>query len=74
MGFPMCLNLRKSLDKDQELVICDTNHEALERFQQQTRDEGPVRVVENGRQAVQAAVSHLNLDLENENINKLFNQ
>jgi len=57
MGYPMAVNLRSKLSADYALLICDVNHDAVHRFQTQMIDTGPVRIVSNGFEAVQQAVS-----------------
>lgn len=56
MGYPMARNLRKGLGADHTLLICDVDEAALDRFQSESADDGPVRVVANGFDAVQDAV------------------
>lgn len=56
MGYPMAKNLRKGLTPDHTLLICDVNKDAISRFQEETADQGPVRVVSSGFEAVQQAV------------------
>lgn len=56
MGYPMAKNLRKGLDNDRTLLICDVSKEAIERFQQETEGQGPVQVISNGFEAAKAAV------------------
>lgn len=56
MGYPMARNLRKGLSSDHTLLICDVNKDAIARFQEETADHGPVRVVASGFDAVQDAV------------------
>ncbi|OAA54572.1 3-hydroxyisobutyrate dehydrogenase [Niveomyces insectorum RCEF 264] len=55
MGFPMAKNLRAGLGPEKTLLVCDSNKEALDRFLEETKGQGPVRVVSNGFEAVQAA-------------------
>lgn len=52
----MAKNLRAGLSPEKTLLICDVNKEAIARFQDETAGKGPVRVVENGIEAVKAAV------------------
>lgn len=56
MGYPMAKNLRAGLGKETRLLICDVNAEALDRFIQEAEGMGPVNIVKNGSEAVQAAV------------------
>ena len=56
MGYPMAKNLRAGLSPDKTLLIYDVNKEAISRFQAETAGKGPVKVVENGIEAVKAAV------------------
>lgn len=56
MGYPMAKNLRAGLGQDRTLLICDVNKEAINRFQEETAGQGPVQVVENGAEAMKAAV------------------
>ncbi|KAI1452449.1 3-hydroxyisobutyrate dehydrogenase-like protein [Annulohypoxylon moriforme] len=55
MGYPMAKNLRKKIDRNQTLVICDVAKDALERFRSETREFGPVEIVANGYEALQSA-------------------
>ncbi|KAF2846207.1 3-hydroxyisobutyrate dehydrogenase-like protein [Plenodomus tracheiphilus IPT5] len=57
MGYPMALNLRKGLDSSHTLLICDVSIEALSRFQTDAQSKGPVKIVKNGFEAVQRAVT-----------------
>lgn len=57
MGYGMAVNLRSKLDKKQTLYICDTNKDAIHRFQQQMASHGPIEVVQSGAEAVKRAVS-----------------
>lgn len=56
MGYPMAKNLRAGLEPEKILLICDVNSEALSRFQEETKGQGPVRIVTNGFEAAKAAV------------------
>lgn len=56
MGYGMAVNLRKKLPKDVTLYICDVNDKAITRFQAETINEGPVRVVQNAFEAMNVAV------------------
>ena len=56
MGYPMAKNLRAGLSPDKTLLICDINAEALERFKEETKNQGPVEIVSNGFEAAKAAV------------------
>jgi len=58
MGYPMALNLRKGMEKDRTLFICDVSEEAIGRFQKETESQGPVKVVSNGWEAAKAAVCY----------------
>lgn len=57
MGFPMAINLRKKIGPNATILICDVSADAIEKFQSQTSNQGPVQVVKNGFEAVQKAVS-----------------
>ena len=57
MGYPMALNLRKGLGKEYTLLLCDVVPSAISKFQVDAEGLGPVQVVENGFEAVKAAVS-----------------
>jgi 3-hydroxyisobutyrate dehydrogenase len=57
MGYPMAINLRSKLGSQHTLLICDVNKDALARFQEVTSGQGPVKVVENGFEAVKESVS-----------------
>ena len=59
MGYGMALNLRSKLEKSQTLYICDANDEVIERFKAEVESLGPVKVVQNGAEAVNVAVSPL---------------
>lgn len=63
MGYPMALNLRKKIGSDYTILICDVVPAALEKFQNETADAGPVKVVNTGYEAVQAAVRLLCSDI-----------
>lgn len=45
------------------MVICDTQRSCLETFQTEMKGSGSIRVVENGYQAVQEAVSSPPMEL-----------
>jgi hypothetical protein len=66
MGFPMAINLRRKIGPSVTILICDVSAYAIERFQSQTDDQGPVQVVRNGFEAVQNAVSPWKLELGKE--------
>jgi len=55
MGYPMAVNLRKGLDKSHTLLICDVVPEAIQKFQSETANYGPVEVIKNGYEAIQKA-------------------
>ena len=55
-GLSYAENLRKKIDGDRTLIICDINQDAMERFQDQTRGLGPVKAVGTAREALQEAV------------------
>lgn len=57
MGYPMAVNLRSKMDPAHTLLICDVSEDVLSRYQTQMRENGPMEVVSNGYEAVQAAVS-----------------
>lgn len=57
MGYPMAVNLRSKMDPAHTLLICDVSDDALSKYQAQMQENGPVKVVSNGCEAVQAAVS-----------------
>jgi hypothetical protein len=57
MGYPMAVNLRNGLSPEYTLLICDVNKEAILRFQKQVAGKGPVKVINNGFEAANAAVS-----------------
>lgn len=56
MGYGMAINLRKRLDHDWTLCICDLNDAAIDRFMTETVDGGPVNVVKSASEAMQTAV------------------
>lgn len=56
MGYRMALNLRKKIGPDYTILICDVVPAALEKFQDETAKTGPIKVVQTGSEAVQAAV------------------
>lgn len=56
MGYPMALNLRKGLGPDYTLLVCDVVEAAISSFQDDAQGRGPVAVVKNGFEAVNAAV------------------
>jgi 3-hydroxyisobutyrate/3-hydroxypropionate dehydrogenase len=57
MGYPMAVNLRSKLGQDKTLLICDVSEEAIAKFQKQMEGKGPIKVVKNGFEAAQEAVS-----------------
>lgn len=59
MGYPMALNLQAGLGQDKTLLICDTNLEALDRFQAEARGTATVKIVSNGFEAAKAAVRNI---------------
>lgn len=56
MGYPMAVNLRTKMEKSQVLLISDISKSALQRFQEQMKDQGMVAIVDTGFDAVQKAV------------------
>jgi 3-hydroxyisobutyrate/3-hydroxypropionate dehydrogenase len=57
MGYPMAVNLRNGLSPDYTLLICDVNREAISKFQKQVEGKGPVKVITNGFEAANAALT-----------------
>ena len=57
MGYPMAVNLRSRMGSEKTLLICDVSEEAIAKFQKQMDGKGPIKVVKNGFEAVQQAVS-----------------
>ncbi|KAF1950476.1 3-hydroxyisobutyrate dehydrogenase-like protein [Byssothecium circinans] len=55
MGYPMALNLRKTLPETHTLLVCDVDASALSQFQSETTSSGPVEVIPNGFEAIQRA-------------------
>ncbi|KAL6362959.1 hypothetical protein LRP88_02359 [Fusarium phalaenopsidis] len=55
MGYPMALNLHAGLGSDKTLLICDTNLEALDRFEAEARGKATIKIVSNGFEAAKAA-------------------
>ena len=53
----MAVNLRNGLSPEYTLLICDVNKEAISKFQKQVAGKGPVKVINNGFEAANAAVS-----------------
>ncbi|CAL5869812.1 uncharacterized protein PFLUO_LOCUS4042 [Penicillium psychrofluorescens] len=51
----MAINLRKKIGPNATILICDVSADAIEKFQSQTSNQGPVQVVKNGFEAVQKA-------------------
>lgn len=60
MGYGMAVNLRSKLDDTWTMYICDVNSQALERFREETQGYGLVEVVQNGFEAIKAAVGERN--------------
>lgn len=57
MGYGMAVNLRSKLPKSTTFYICDVSPQTIDRFISEMGGYGPIKVVENGFEAVQAAVS-----------------
>lgn len=57
MGFPMAVNLRSKIGQDKTIIVSDINESACAEFKAQTSEHGTVKVVKNGYEAVQEAVS-----------------
>ncbi|KAJ4350022.1 uncharacterized protein N0V89_008643 [Didymosphaeria variabile] len=55
MGYPMAINLRKGLPSHYTLLVCDVVPSALEKFHSETLNQGPVKTIQNGFDAVQHA-------------------
>lgn len=58
MGYPMAINLRKRMEKDKTLFVCDVSEDAVARFRQEMEGQGPIEVVNTGCDAAKAAVGH----------------
>jgi hypothetical protein len=56
MGYGMAVNLRSKMDPSMTLLICDVAEAALDKFQTQMAEKGPISVVKNGFEAAQKAV------------------
>ena len=56
MGYGMAVNLRSKMDKGRTLYICDVSDAAIRRFRSEMDGRGPIEVVKNGAEAIQAAV------------------
>lgn len=63
MGYGMAVNLRSKLDDTWTFCICDVNEQAINRFKSEMANKGPIEVVKNGKEAIQAAVGILDLRL-----------
>ncbi|KAF7188971.1 putative 3-hydroxyisobutyrate dehydrogenase, mitochondrial [Pseudocercospora fuligena] len=72
MGYPMALNLRRKIDSDRELIVCDINQDVINRFQKQTEDDGPVKVVNTAYEALQEAVSSFAISKQNAAVKAVY--
>lgn len=61
MGYGMAVNLRSKLDKSITFHICDVSEDTINRFKSELDGHGPINVVSSGAEAVQSAVSQLQL-------------
>lgn len=59
MGYGMAVNLRTKMDPTMNMVICDVNQAAVEKFQQQMQGKGNISVVGSGAEASGKAVSQM---------------
>ena len=57
MGYGMAVNLRSKLDKTTTFYVCDISEKAISRFRSELEGYGPIKVVQNGAEAVKVAVS-----------------
>lgn len=57
MGYPMAVNLRKGLDHETILLICDINRDACDKLREDLDAKYHVRAVVNGAEAARLAVS-----------------
>lgn len=56
MGYPMAKNLLSGLGPEKTLLICDVSTGALDRFVKEAQGQATVQVINNGFEAIKAAV------------------
>ena len=56
MGYGMAKNVRQKIPKSSTLYVFDLNKTALEKFVEETKDDGPVKVVSSAKEVVDNAV------------------
>jgi 3-hydroxyisobutyrate dehydrogenase-like beta-hydroxyacid dehydrogenase len=72
MGYPMALNLRKSLEDTHTLLICDVFSSALDKFQKDAEGHGPVEIVKSGYDAVQKADTVITMLPDSNAVKKVY--
>jgi len=56
MGYGMAKNVRQKIPKSSTLYVFDLNKTALEKFVEETKNDGPVKVVSSAKEVVDNAV------------------
>ena len=56
MGYGMARNVRQKIPKSSTLYVFDLNKAALEKFVEESKNDGPVKVVSSAKEVVDNAV------------------
>jgi hypothetical protein len=56
MGYPMAVNLRAKIPKSATLVISELNPDTVQRFLNETKEYGPVKVALSPQEVAQQSV------------------
>ena len=64
MGYGMARNVRQKIPKSSTLYVFDLNKSALDKFVEESKNDGPVEVCSSAKEVVDHAVciSHLNVN------------
>lgn len=62
MGYPMAVNLRTKIDPSYKILICDISKDVISRYEEECKGKGSLAVVQNGYEAVQAAVCNITMN------------
>lgn len=61
MGYGMARNVRQKIPKSSTFYVFDLNKAALERFVEESKNDGPVKVVSSAKEVVDNAVCNSSL-------------